>query len=713
MTPGQPTLPKRRAGAWLSSLWTRLKALIAGKSPGWIAVRVAIAVLVPLGFYAVWRAINPWVAIAMVLVAALVASRHFVAIAGRVLGALVVGAVALVGFNVIVDHVHRLPILAGLIVALLVFGAVATWYLWGAQWGPARTLLAAGALTVGAILVAPIIVARSSDGGHEVGTLDRVPSRLDILIITNGRTTPPPAHVPPDPALGGFDVRYAVGYADGRRVRWTLTDGTSEPEALRVAAQGRTAGPVDTTPVRRAGVDASALFLVDGTAPVMPSAPRPRNIAGSPHEVARWRAVARDALQTIDGPEDVTTPVFALLETSRQERLDRWKGFVKGADPVSIQALGSTTVADAAVRLAIAAPASQADFALAVQHRPALFFDSREPVPRPLSVGALFAEGRIRLCKDRQLSGTGCSSDPIREPRDLENGGTHLQLTLPTSAELVRTAKLEQREARAQGVLPSAGAAAGGAPPVGTPPPSAAAVTPLGKDSAIYVHPFSVDSGGRRLLYLDYWWYLPDNPARIGAGAFCGAGLVIPGVTCHDHESDWEGLTVVVDRTGDEPNVIAVQYAEHDHVYRYDWKTLRQRWKRDQGEFLGRVTDAPSRPLAFIARGTHATYPTPCQNCRQAAKGAITSLGENPHDGELEWAPNNTSACGRESCLQELPTRDRGRAPALWSAFTGPWGARHCVLKYYCDSASPPAAPGQQHRYQDPTRSSAPPRGAG
>ena len=31
-------------------------------------------------------------------------------------------------------------------------------------------------------------------------------------------------------------------------------------------------------------------------------------------------------------------------------------------------------------------------------------------------------------------------------------------------------------------------------------------------------------------IYLDYWWYLPDNPANTAQGAMCGAGLVIAGV---------------------------------------------------------------------------------------------------------------------------------------------------------------------------------------
>ena len=67
--------------------------------------------------------------------------------------------------------------------------------------------------------------------------------------------------------------------------------------------------------------------------------------------------------------------------------------------------------------------------------------------------------------------------------------------------------------------------------------------------STIYVRPVRREVNGRQFLYLDYWWYLPDNPARAGKGAFCGAGLVIPGVSCFDHQSDWEGITVKLDTT--------------------------------------------------------------------------------------------------------------------------------------------------------------------
>jgi hypothetical protein len=247
---------------------------------------------------------------------------------------------------------------------------------------------------------------------------------------------------------------------------------------------------------------------------------------------------------------------------------------------------------------------------------------------------------------------------------------------------------------------------AAAAPPEGTPPPSSAPDEPLGVGSAIYVHPVAVNNGAKRLLYLDYWWYLSDNPARSAGGALCGAGMVIPGATCQDHESDWEGVTVVVDRSGAEPVVTAVQYAQHNRVNRYDWSALESYWRTHKLEkYVKRVADPTGRPLAFIAEGTHASYPFPCGGgCHQVGAEGLAKLGENEHDGELEWSANNTSTCGPASCLLLLPTTGGGQQPALWNDFAGPWGKRHCRWRYYCDSGSPPESPGRQKRYRDPSQ---------
>ncbi len=51
---------------------------------------------------------------------------------------------------------------------------------------------------------------------------------------------------------------------------------------------------------------------------------------------------------------------------------------------------------DAAFRLALTT--SDDDYLLAQLYRPILLFDSKEPVPRPLSIEALLHGGKIRLC---------------------------------------------------------------------------------------------------------------------------------------------------------------------------------------------------------------------------------------------------------------------------------------------------------------------------
>ena len=102
------------------------------------------------------------------------------------------------------------------------------------------------------------------------------------------------------------------------------------------------------------------------------------------------------------------------------------------------------------------------------------------------------------------------------------SGGTHLQIDRVDHDRLREIALEEQR--RVRDLRPAAVVAVD--PQLGAP---ATATEPLGTNSAVYVHPVEIMRGNRRLLYLDYWWYLLDNPADTGGGALCGAGLVIAG----------------------------------------------------------------------------------------------------------------------------------------------------------------------------------------
>jgi hypothetical protein len=69
-------------------------------------------------------------------------------------------------------------------------------------------------------------------------------------------------------------------------------------------------------------------------------------------------------------------------------------------------------------------------------------------------------------------------------------------------------------------------------------------------------------SGGRQFIVLDYWWYLDGNPARVAGGTSCGVGLSLPGKTCFDHDSDWEGITVVLEGSAADAVPVAIQSTE-------------------------------------------------------------------------------------------------------------------------------------------------------
>jgi len=677
----------------------------------------AVGALVLCGLYGVADALNVWVALGVGAVVLLAVWRYswrgVTAVGLRVIGATLVAFLVMVGvallLNLLLDLVHhihplrhlKIPIAVGLLIAMEAFALAAYWYLRRAGWEIKWSALVAVELAALVVLAAPYVVGRLNSDTTQVADAHLVPSQLDVLIVTDGSPHRAEVRPPPSPALGEFNVTYSVGYAAGDQVRWTLLDDKDPAAALDAIAEGGQRPPQTGQPTARPEADHVLLLYVDGTPPVGDPAKLP-NVAAREGEVERWRRVAKSvALQA-----ESRLPTFALLQTTAKRRLAQWKGFAPPNGPVSVQALGSQTAADAAVRLAIAAPTAQQDLALAMQYRPILLFDRRETAPRPLSITALFNEKRVRLCHDQGLARTTCD-EPSSDPQLLESGGTHLRLDLPEAEALHRLALEEAAAETTSAAEPTAetGAAAVATLPEGLPPTGTVARGEderKGSQSAIYVHPVSVSREGKELLYLDYWWYLPYNPVKLGGGALCGAGLVIAGVTCHTHESDWEGITVVVDRTGKVPQPVAVQYAQHSSVVRYSWSLLREKWDGN-GEVesrIGGVGDASQRPLAFVAVGSHASYPLPCNRCRQFPDPRIP---EEPHLGNLPWSGNDTNACGKSSCLQMIPTHEGGRRPALWNGFDGAWGELHCFLTYYCDSGSPPKSPGIQRRYEHPT----------
>jgi hypothetical protein len=696
---------------------------------GRIVPLLLFVVIVPLALFGVLTALPWWVGALVVAVAVLAAIRPVVSTTAHMIGAAIAGIVALAATNLVVDRGFELlgvhmPILLGLFVATLVFAVAARGYLLIAE----RPVLSAAdtglLLAVMVIVGVPIVVGLlTHEGTAKVPPPDATAPKVDVFIITDGsKRAETQVSAAGERTLSGFDVRYSVGVAEGARVRWTLAEVEGPQDALNALARGKSA-PSTRAPTGRPSARPVVLLDVDRTPPVARDPEGLSNVPDTTGEVSRWRAIASGALPRIAARTgEAPQHTFVLLQSRDLERIAKWELWALRGHVLSRPAQTQTSVTAIAVAMGVGAPSSDADYALALRYRPVLLFDTGEKVPRPLSVNWLFETGRVKLCKD---GGALADCTPVRAPSELKSGSTHLGLTLPSSQELRRLAFRDKWTAE-EALLATRNASNAGAPSGRTavpaspllPRPARGAAPPGarelvrpgapgqlagGANTAIYVHPVADERDGRQLLYLDYWWYLSDNPSPVGGGALCGAGLVIPGITCENHVSDWEGMTVIVDRTTAHPFIESVHYAEHKDVIAYGWKQLLTAWKGDPTVpgFARVFAEREERPLAFSASGTHATYAQPCASgCRQVA----ADLGEGDRNGELPWIGDFTATCGSGSCVQVLPTYEGGTHPALWNAFAGTWGDRHCALTYYCDETTPPTSPGQQSRYAHPGR---------
>lgn len=326
-----------------------------------------------------------------------------------------------------------------------------------------------------------------------------------------------------------------------------------------------------------------------------------------------------------------------------------------------------------AERVPRALPAAQmedAEAELAETFRPLLFLDSAEQ-RYPLDIEDVIAEGRISMCRGA-VSGDDCRQ--LESPGELDDAFDYLEV--------------------ADAPVPRRGGDAG---------------------SAYYYH---VVREGETVL-LDYWWFYSRNPSPVAGEVFCGPGLRTPPFTCQEHSGDWEGITVVlepcpaqsatcVDVGGRLLEPSSVRYAQHEHVVPYGWEELEELWRglpQPTSAALGPVWETSvlpaaaagePRPLVFVARNSHASYPFACfRSCRQETR----DLPEARFDGGQPWT-HNPDEC--DGCVKPLPVTSAGE-PALWNAFSGRWGAQRCILGgAYCDLSGAPRGPSFQGRYRDP-----------
>jgi hypothetical protein len=317
------------------------------------------------------------------------------------------------------------------------------------------------------------------------------------------------------------------------------------------------------------------------------------------------------------------------------------------------------------------AAAEGSDAQLAATFRPLLFFDSGER-RYPLDIDDAIAEGRIDQCR-KYLVVDNCPDVTSAEEIDMSFDYLNIDESAP--------------------------------PPRGG-----------GDDSAYYYH---VSRDGER-IFLDYWWFYSRNPSPVADKVFCGPGFRTPPFTCQEHAGDWEGLTVVVapceeesescvDVGGELLGPKSVRYAQHAHLLSYSWpKTLEPLWESLEAPpgrglavvwnevVIPTIDNHGVRPVAFVARNSHASYPDPCfGNCQQEVGG----LPEARYDGGIPWSHN--LSC--DGCLKPLPLDENGE-DASWNAFPGRWGSQECILAgAYCDLSPAPRGPSFQTRYDEPT----------
>jgi hypothetical protein len=582
-------------------------------------------------------------------------------------GALAVPLAVLLGLNWVIRGWWGLEVpgalWGGLLYALLVFAFVA-WRYVRLRLRDRVALPLAVAVALLAILGVPKFVTLVRDDEEErVPTATRpLVSKLDLIILAEPATRAPgPAGRQPSASplprldLPHWDVSYSVGSAAGTRVRWQLLDSVEAGATLR--AIGGVGRGLAGGPTLRPDADRAIVAVVDRTPAVIDDAALLPSAAAAPGEVGRWRAV-------VERLGLAPMPAFALLRTREEPRLARWSSWLAGDldQAVSLPRLRTQTLAETALRVVTEAPQAEEELALALKHRPLLFFDEDEHYAQPVDIDDFLARGGVELC--------GLESDSCREVRNarqLANGDTHL--------------RLRARRARRR----------------------PAAATPAGtvETGTYYFRVTRTEDPPR--IFLDYWWYLPFNPSPVATSLLCSPGFAILELTCFDHQSDWEGVTVVLNGRRPEAPPVQVNYAQHGDVVGYRWGYLERLWSDER--YPNRridAADAGQHPLVFVAANSHASYPDICPPPGQCSQVAH-DLGEDDHGGEVKWLGNFPDPCAF-ACLRPLPTRNRGTEPALWNAFEGPWGERNCIFDVYCDVGDAPAAPAQQERYSSPGR---------
>jgi len=185
-----------------------------------------------------------------------------------------------------------------------------------------------------------------------------------------------------------------------------------------------------------------------------------------------------------------------------------------------------------------------------------------------------------------------------------------------------------------------------------------------GPRSGIYYWVTPEDQGATpHTTYFDYWFFYRYNDW--------------PGLVGGDHEGDWESVTLGQSQLNPRRFAFA-SFSQHGHWYSY----LRENLRCDGGG--PGSCGSTSNPLAgrldvFVAKGSHANYPAPCDpgglDPTPCDVRTDQPISEAPHDGTALWGNDSLS-----SALLALEDPSKLRDPANplnngWASWTGDWGS--------------------------------------
>jgi hypothetical protein len=272
---------------------------------------------------------------------------------------------------------------------------------------------------------------------------------------------------------------------------------------------------------------------------------------------------------------------------------------------------------------------------LAARFRPLLFFDGGEHW-RPISVESLVADDQAELC----ANGSPCFlATSLQQIANFPGGRLNI------SGNPLRPSSYHSKRSCVSGKLLDCDS---------------------GPDARLYYH--VVTHGAYR--YIDYWDYyrLNDTPYA---------------KSIDEHESDWEGLAVAIPTDDPNPATFSfVEFAAHRGVYRYLRSAL----------LCGAATRVNCgheavRVRAYIARGTHATYPQPCAGKAGVCKQNDLPWVEGAFGGTEKWGANEDPAA-----LEPFPTTG-------WPFWRGVWDS---FPRFYPGRKPAVRSPGTQLRFERP-----------